>query len=63
MSGMFFIFVVKVAHKSDKLGSYRHVFSVAKVILTRRRIFKMYHSVTSWKMKNKTMLYNIFDNQ
>ncbi len=49
LSRMFFILVQKVPHKSDKLGSYRHVFSVAKVIVTRTRIFKMYHSVTFWK--------------
>ena len=49
MSRMFFILVVKVPHKSDKLGLYRDIFSVVKVIVTRTRIFKMYHSVTFWK--------------
>ena len=49
MSRMFFILVVKVPHKSDKLGPYRHIFTVAKLIVTRTRIFKMYHFVTFWK--------------
>ena len=63
MSRMFFISVVQVGHKSDKLGLYRHIFRVAKLIATRTRIFKMYHSVTFWKCKKKILLYNIFDNQ
>ena len=63
MRGMFFILVVKVPHKSDKLGPYRLIFSIAKLIVTRTRIFKMYHSVTFWKCKKKILLYNIFDNQ
>ena len=63
MSGMFFISMVQVSHKSDKLGSYRHVFRVVKVVVTRTRIFKMCHSVTFWKCKKKILLYNIFDNQ
>ena len=63
MSRMFFILVVQVGHKSDKLGLYRHIFSIAKIIVTRTRIFKMYHSVIFWKCKNKILLYNIFDNQ
>ena len=63
MSGMFFISMVYVGHKSDKLGLYRHIFRVVKVIFTRTRIFKMYHFVTFWKCKNKILLYNTFDNQ
>ena len=63
MCGMFFISMVYVGHKSDKLGSYRHVFRVVKVIVTRTRIFKMYHFVTSLKCGKKILLYNIFDNQ
>ena len=63
MSKMFFILVQNVCHKSDKLGLYRHNFSAAKEIVTRTRIFKMYHFVTFWKCKNKILLYNIFDNQ
>ena len=63
MSRMFFISEVQVGHKSDKLGSYRHIFSAAKLIVTRTRIFKMYHSVTFWKRNKKILLYNIFDNQ
>ena len=60
---MFFILVVQVCHKSDKLGSYRHIFSAAKEIVTRTRIFKMCHFVTFWKCNKKILLYNIFDNQ
>ena len=63
MSRMFFILVVQVGHKSDKLGSFRNIFSTTKVIITRTRIFKMYHFVTFWKCKKKILLYNIFDNQ
>ena len=63
MSRMFFISMVQVGHKSDKLGLYRHIFSIAKVAVTRTRIFKMYHSVTFWKCNKKIMLHNIFDNQ
>ena len=63
MSRMFFISMVQVCHKSDKLGSYRHIFSAAKVIFTRTRIFKMYHFVTFWKCKKKIMPYYMFDNQ
>ena len=63
MSRMFFILVVKVPHKSDKLGPYRHIFTVTKLIVTRTRIFKMYHSVAFWKCKKEILLYNIFDNQ
>ena len=63
MSRMFFILVVQVGQKSDKHGSYRHVFRVVKVVVTRTRIFKMYHSVTFWKCDKKILLYNIFDNQ
>ena len=63
MSKMFFISVVEVGHKSDKLGLYRHIFCIAKLIVTRTRIFKMYHSVTFWKCNKKILLYNIFDNQ
>ena len=55
--------MVQVGHKSDKLGLYRHIFSIAKVAVTRTRIFKMYHSVTFWKCNKKILLYNIFDNQ
>ena len=55
--------MVQVGHKSDKLGPYRHIFTVAKLIVTRTRIFKMYHSVTFWKSDKKILLYNIFDNQ
>ena len=49
MSRMFFISMVQVGHKSDKLGPHRHIFSAAKVIITRTRILKMYHFVTFWK--------------
>ena len=63
MSRMFFISMVQVGHKSDKLGLYRHIFSTVKVIITRTRIFKMYHFVTFWKCDKKILLYNIFDNQ
>ena len=49
LSRMFFISMVQVCHKSDKLGLYRHIFSIAKLIVTRTRIFKMYHFVTFWK--------------
>ena len=63
MSGMFFISMVYVGHKSDKLGSYREIFRVVKVVVTRTRIFKMYHSVTFWKCNKKILLYNMFDNQ
>ena len=63
MSRMFFILVQKVPHKSDKLGPHRYIFSAAKVIVTRTRIFKMYHSVAFWKCNKKILLYNIFDNQ
>ena len=63
MSRMFFISMVYVGHKSDKLGSYRHVFRVVKVLVTRTRIFKMYHFVTFWNCNKKILLYNIFDNQ
>ena len=63
MSRMFFILVAYVGHKSDKLGSYRRIFSAANVMYTRTRIFKMYHSVTFWKCNKKILLYNIFDNQ
>ncbi len=63
MSRKFFISVVQVCHKSDKLGLYQDIFSVAKLIDTRTRIFKMYHFVTFWKCNKKILLYNIFDNQ
>ena len=63
MCRMFFISEVQVGHKSDKLGPYRHIFTVAKLIVTRTRIFKMYHFVTFWKRDKKILLYNIFDNQ
>ena len=36
MSRMFFILVVQVGQKSDKHGSYRHVFRVVKVIVRAR---------------------------
>ena len=32
-------------------------------VITRTRIFKMYHFVTFWKRDKKFLLYNIFDNQ
>ena len=63
MSRMFFISMVQVGHKSDKLGLYRHIFSAVKVIDSRTRIFKMYHFVSFWKFNKKILLYNIFDNQ
>ena len=63
LSRMFFILVVQVGHKRDKLGPYRHICTVAKLIVTRTRIFKMYHFVTFLKSNKKIMLYNIFDNQ
>ena len=63
MSRMFFISMVQVGHKSDKLGPHRYIFSAAKLIVTRTRIFKMYHFVTSLKWGKKILLYNIFDNQ
>ena len=63
LSRSFLIILVQVGHKSDKLGLYRHIFSIVKVIVARTRIFKMYHSVAFWKCKKKILLYNIFDNQ
>ena len=63
MSRMFFISEVQVCHKSDKLGLYRHIFSIAKVAVMRTRIFKMCHFVIFWKRGKKILLYNIFDNQ
>ena len=63
MSRMFFILVVQVGQKSDKHGSYRHVFRVVKVIITRTRIFKMYHFVSCWRCEKENLFYNIFDNQ
>ena len=49
LSRSFLIIMVQVGHKSDKLGLYLHIFRVAKMIITRTRIFKMYHFVTFWK--------------
>ena len=63
LSRMFFILVQKVPHKSDKLGPHRYISSAAKLIVTRTRIFKMYHFVIFWKCNKKILLYNIFDNQ
>ena len=63
MSRMFLISMVQVGHKSDKPGSYRHIFRVVNVNVTRTRIFRMYHFVTCWRCEKENLFYNIFDNQ
>ena len=55
--------MVQVGHKSDKPGSYRHIFRVVKVNVTRTRIFRMYHFVSCWRCEKENLFYNIFDNQ
>lgn len=63
MSWSFLISMVQVGHKSDKPGSYRHIFRVVNVNVTRTRIFRMYHFVTCWRCEKENLFYNIFDNQ